>query len=128
MCLTSGLRSRHKLKDDAITQLSDRLMAISTRHNTRLISYPDSTPGPAKSTSQLRAVYNWLDIVGSVTRGFSRHYVLTSIKEVPMSGKEIIDKAISESGGIWKPLPGLIYPLLGRLIQQARLRGILLHL
>ena len=62
---------------------------------------------------------NWLDRVGSVIpRGFSRHYVLTSIKEVPMSGKEIIDKAIAESGGIWKPSPGLIYPLLGRLIEE----------
>jgi DNA-binding PadR family transcriptional regulator len=35
-----------------------------------------------------------------------------------MSGKEIIDKAIAESGGIWKPSPGLIYPLLGRLIEE----------
>jgi DNA-binding PadR family transcriptional regulator len=62
---------------------------------------------------------NWLDRVGSVIpRGFSRHYVLTSIKEVPMSGKEIIDKAIDESGGIWKPSPGLIYPMLGRLIEE----------
>jgi DNA-binding PadR family transcriptional regulator len=25
---------------------------------------------------------------------------------------------ISESGGIWKPSPGLIYPLLGRLIEE----------
>ena len=48
---------------------------------------------------------------------FWRHYVLTSIKEAPMSGKEIIDKAIAESGGIWKPSPGLIYPMLGRLIE-----------
>ena len=62
---------------------------------------------------------NWLDRVGSVIpRGFSRHYVLTSIKEVPMSGKEIIDKAIAESGGIWKPSPGLMYPMLGRLIEE----------
>jgi DNA-binding PadR family transcriptional regulator len=62
---------------------------------------------------------NWLDRVGSVIpRGFSRHYVLTSIREAPMSGKEIIDKAIAESGGIWKPSPGLIYPLLGRLIEE----------
>ena len=62
---------------------------------------------------------NWLDRVGSVIpRGFSRHYVLTSIKEAPMYGKEIIDKAIAESGGIWKPSPGLIYPLLGRLIEE----------
>ena len=35
-----------------------------------------------------------------------------------MSGKELIDKAIAESGGIWKPSPGLIYPLLGRLIEE----------
>ena len=62
---------------------------------------------------------NWLDRVGSVIpRGFSRHYVLTSIREAPMSGKELIDKAIAESGGIWKPPPGLIYPLLGRLIEE----------
>ncbi len=61
---------------------------------------------------------NWLDRVNSVSpRGCSRHYVLTSIKEAPMSGKEIIDKAIAESGGIWKPSPGLIYPMLGRLIE-----------
>ncbi|HYA82999.1 MAG TPA: hypothetical protein VEH06_06055 [Candidatus Bathyarchaeia archaeon] len=39
--------------------------------------------------------------VGSVIpRGFSGDYILTSIREAPMSGKEIIDKAISESGGI----------------------------
>ena len=62
---------------------------------------------------------NWLDRMGSVIpRGFSRHYVLTSIREATMSGKEIIDKAIAESGGIWKPSPGLIYPLLGRLIEE----------
>ena len=35
-----------------------------------------------------------------------------------MTGKEIIDKAIAESGGIWKPSPGLIYPMLGRLIEE----------
>ena len=35
-----------------------------------------------------------------------------------MSGKEIIDKALDESGGIWKPSPGLIYPMLGRLIEE----------
>ena len=35
-----------------------------------------------------------------------------------MSGKEIIDKAVIESEGIWKPSPGLIYPLLGRLLEE----------
>ena len=62
---------------------------------------------------------NWLDRVGSVIpRGFSRHYILGLLKKQPMSGKEIIDKAILESEGIWKPSPGLIYPLLGRLLDE----------
>ena len=35
-----------------------------------------------------------------------------------MTGKEIIDKAILQSGGKWKPSPGLIYPMLGRLLEE----------
>ena len=35
-----------------------------------------------------------------------------------MSGKEIIDHAIYESEGKWKPSPGLIYPMLGRLLEE----------
>ncbi len=35
-----------------------------------------------------------------------------------MTGKEIIDKAILQSGGKWRPSPGLIYPLLGRLLEE----------
>jgi DNA-binding PadR family transcriptional regulator len=62
---------------------------------------------------------NWLDRVGSVIpRGFSRHYILRLLKKQPISGKEIIDKAVVESEGIWKPSPGLIYPLLGRLLEE----------
>jgi len=35
-----------------------------------------------------------------------------------MSGKEIIDKAILQSSGVWRPSPGLIYPMLGRLLDE----------
>ena len=35
-----------------------------------------------------------------------------------MTGKEIIDRAILQSGGKWKPSPGLIYPMLGRLLEE----------
>jgi DNA-binding PadR family transcriptional regulator len=35
-----------------------------------------------------------------------------------MSGKELIDKAVAESGGVWKASPGLIYHILGRLIEE----------
>jgi len=36
----------------------------------------------------------------------------------PYTGKEIIDAATKQSGGKWKPSPGLIYPLLGRLLDE----------
>ncbi|MDX1441435.1 MAG: helix-turn-helix transcriptional regulator [Nitrosopumilaceae archaeon] len=40
------------------------------------------------------------------------------LKEKNRTGKEIIDYAIEQSNGIWKPSPGLIYPLLGRLLDE----------
>jgi DNA-binding PadR family transcriptional regulator len=62
---------------------------------------------------------NWFSRVGSVIpRGFSRHYVLGLLKDQQLSGKEIIDKAILQSEGRWKPSPGLIYPMLGRLLEE----------
>jgi len=61
----------------------------------------------------------WRDRVGSaIPRGFSRYYILMLLKKQPHTGKEIIDSAINESGGKWKPSPGLIYPLLGRLLDE----------
>lgn len=35
-----------------------------------------------------------------------------------MTGKEIIDRAINDSEGKWRPSPGLIYPMLGRLLED----------
>ena len=62
---------------------------------------------------------NWLSRVGSsIPRGFSRHYVLNLLKDAPMTGKEIIDKAVLQSDGKWRPSPGLIYPMLGRLLEE----------
>jgi len=64
-------------------------------------------------------ISEWLSRVGSaIPRGFSRQYILGLLKEQPMTGKEIIDKATLQSGGKWKPSPGLIYPLLGRLLDE----------
>jgi DNA-binding PadR family transcriptional regulator len=62
---------------------------------------------------------NWLSRVGSsIPRGFSRHYVLNLLRDEPMTGKEIIDKAVFQSDGKWRPSPGLIYPMLGRLLEE----------
>jgi len=61
----------------------------------------------------------WVQRVGSaVPRGFSRYYILQLLQKEPHTGKEIIDSAIEETGGKWKPSPGLIYPLLGRLLDE----------
>lgn len=61
----------------------------------------------------------WFQRVGSsIPRGFSRYFILELLKEKPHSGKEIIDHATEQSQGIWKPSPGLIYPLLGRLLDE----------
>ena len=61
----------------------------------------------------------WAQRVGSaVPRGFSRYYILQQLKKHPHTGKEIIDSANEASAGEWKPSPGLIYPLLGRLLDE----------
>jgi len=64
-------------------------------------------------------ISQWFQRVGSsIPRGFSRYYILEVLKKKPHTGKEIIDAAFEQSEGIWKPSPGLIYPLLGRLLDE----------
>ncbi len=64
-------------------------------------------------------ISEWLARVGSaIPRGFSRQYILSLLRDQSMTGKEIIDRATLQSEGKWKPSPGLIYPLLGRLLDE----------
>lgn len=64
-------------------------------------------------------ISQWVQRVGSsVPRGFSRYFILEVLKKNPSTGKEIIDHATTQSDGKWKPSPGLIYPLLGRLLDE----------
>ncbi|MGY5149588.1 MAG: PadR family transcriptional regulator [Candidatus Nitrosopumilus sp. bin_68KS] len=64
-------------------------------------------------------ISEWFQRVGSsVPRGFSRYFILELLKKKDHTGKEIIDYATEQSNGIWKPSPGLIYPLLGRLLEE----------
>ena len=55
---------------------------------------------------------------GKVPRGFTRYYVLYLLSENQLTGKDIIDESIRRSDGEWSPSPGLIYPLLGRLVRD----------
>ncbi len=64
-------------------------------------------------------ISDWFQRVGSsVPRGFSRYFILELLKKKPHTGKQIIDHAVEQSQGAWKPSPGLIYPLLGRLLDE----------
>lgn len=57
-------------------------------------------------------------VTSKVPRGFTRYYVLYLLTERTMTGKEIINEADNQSEGTWAPSPGLIYPLLGRLVRD----------
>ncbi|MDH5462947.1 MAG: PadR family transcriptional regulator [Nitrosopumilus sp.] len=64
-------------------------------------------------------ISEWFQRVGSsVPRGFSRYFILELLQKKPHTGMEIINYASEQSNGIWKPSPGLIYPLLGRLLDE----------
>ena len=61
----------------------------------------------------------WLSqSAGKVPRGFTRYYVLYLLSENELTGKDIINESIRRSEGDWAPSPGLIYPLLGRLVRD----------
>jgi DNA-binding PadR family transcriptional regulator len=53
-----------------------------------------------------------------ILEGIAKKEKLELLKEKNRTGKEIIDYAFEQSDGIWKPSPGLIYPLLGRLLDE----------
>ncbi len=62
---------------------------------------------------------DWFQRVGSsIPRGFSRYFILDLLSSQPHTGKEIIDSAEMQTRGMWRPSPGLIYPLLGRLLDE----------
>ena len=64
-------------------------------------------------------ISQWFQRVGSsIPRGYSRYFILELLKKNSHTGKEIIDAGVKQSEGIWKPSPGLIYPLLGRLLDE----------
>ena len=63
-------------------------------------------------------------VKGKVPRGFTRFYALHLINITPMTGKGIIVEAEKRSEGSWRPSPGLIYPLLGRLLRDGLIEEI----
>ncbi len=62
---------------------------------------------------------NWLRHNAMVPKGFLRYHVLEALNEHPMSGSELMDQIGKHTGGVWKPSPGSIYPLLAYLQDNA---------
>jgi DNA-binding PadR family transcriptional regulator len=66
-------------------------------------------------------ISEWFQRVGSsVPRGFSRYFILELLKEKNRTGKEIIDYAIEQSNGIWKPSKDGKYQLTKKGIDTAQ--------
>ncbi len=58
-------------------------------------------------------------IGSSIPRGFSRRHILQFLKQHPMvTAKEIVDMAIEQSEGRWKPSPGYVYPMIWKLLDK----------
>ncbi len=66
----------------------------------------------------LVVINHMTEVKDAVPRGFTRYYVLYLLTKGPMTGKEIIDAAGSDPHLRWRPSPGLIYPMLGRLLEE----------
>lgn len=56
--------------------------------------------------------------ISVVPRGLSKYYVLTLLREKAMTGKEIMEETARRTNDSWKPSPGLVYPLLGKLLSS----------
>lgn len=54
----------------------------------------------------------WMRHFAAVPKGYLKRYILTLLSEKPMSGAEIMEEIYNRSGGLWRPSPGSVYPLL----------------
>ncbi len=66
----------------------------------------------------------WLRHVAAVPKGFLRSQVLELLSEKPMSGSEIISEIEMRTGGLWRPSPGSVYPLLAWLQDNGYIREV----
>ena len=53
-----------------------------------------------------------------VPRGLLRFLVMRMLSEKPMSGAEIVEQIEKQTGGLWKPSPGSVYPLLAWMLNK----------
>lgn len=67
---------------------------------------------------------HWLRHIAAVPKGFLRLQVLELLSEGPKSGSEIINEIERRTGGLWRPSPGSVYPLLAWLQDSGYIREV----
>ncbi|MEM1583452.1 MAG: PadR family transcriptional regulator [Nitrososphaerota archaeon] len=67
---------------------------------------------------------HWLKHMAVAPKGLLRYYVLEILSKEPKSGSDIMDFVEEYSGGLWRPSPGSIYPLLELLRDKGYIKEI----
>ncbi len=60
----------------------------------------------------------WAHFAGGRKRGWLRPMILRLLTLRPMNGIEIMDEIENLTGGMWRPSPGSVYPMLADLIAE----------
>ncbi len=60
---------------------------------------------------------------GIVLKGMLELFALSECGRGPSSGKDVVDRIERYTGGIWKPSPGSVYPVLQRLEERGAIRS-----
>src|ERR1700686_26525 len=60
---------------------------------------------------------------GRMRRGDIRRAILSSLREEPGHGYEVMRRLENRSGGIWRPSPGSVYPTLQMLEDEGLVRS-----
>lgn len=64
----------------------------------------------------------WMKHIAVAPKGLLKYYVLELLSEESRSGSELMDLIEERSGGLWRPSPGSIYPLLEWLKDKGYIR------
>ncbi len=64
----------------------------------------------------------WATALGRGRRGWLRPLIVSMLSRKPMNGVEIMDEIELITGGLWRPSPGSVYPMLNELLNEDLVR------
>ncbi len=66
----------------------------------------------------MRGRHPWSFVAGGRRRGWLRPLILSLLAKRPMNGIEIMEEIYNMTGGLWRPSPGSVYPMLAELAEE----------